>query len=87
MTSDALVTVSQAYAWEVCGGVKGDAGAAGHGMGLSSLLRQRSADLRGIVNGIDTKEWDPRTDPYIPHNYHEGGYGGAGGWASGVRGC
>jgi hypothetical protein len=42
------------------------------GMGLTSLLRQRTAELSGIVNGIDPAEWDPRTDPYIPRNYHEG---------------
>ncbi|KAG2499011.1 hypothetical protein HYH03_003197 [Edaphochlamys debaryana] len=51
---------------------------ADHGMGLTRLLRQRAAELRGIVNGIDTAEWDPRTDPYLPRNYHEGSLGGKG---------
>ncbi|GLI58561.1 hypothetical protein VaNZ11_000308, partial [Volvox africanus] len=101
VTSDRLVTVSPAYAWEITAG-QGEpgeaskeiqrAGAAGkgaptgrggcgnedHGMGLGSLLQQRAADLSGIVNGIDTSEWDPRTDPYLPRNYHEGSLGGKG---------
>jgi glycogen synthase len=55
----------------------GSAAAVGedHGMGLGALLRQRVAALSGIVNGIDAAEWDPRTDPYIPRNYHEGEHG------------
>ena len=33
------------------------------------LLRARSADLVGILNGIDTKEWDAASDPHIPKPY------------------
>lgn len=66
VTSDHIVTVSQAYAWEIALGAQG--------MGLASLLQQRMADLTGIVNGIDTREWDPRTDPYLAKNYSTGGY-------------
>jgi starch synthase len=29
----------------------------------------RQADLFGIVNGIDTTEWNPETDRHIPHHY------------------
>ena len=39
------------------------------GMGMEELLRARSAELAGIVNGVDYGEWDPATDPKIPHNY------------------
>jgi starch synthase len=35
-------------------------------MGLGGLLRERSGDLCGIVNGVDTSVWDPSTDPHIP---------------------
>ncbi|GLC74455.1 hypothetical protein PLESTF_001514700 [Pleodorina starrii] len=65
----------------VAGGASGGGGGGrveDHGMGLGSLLRQRAAELAGIVNGIDTGEWDPRTDPYLPRNYHEGSLGGKG---------
>ena len=39
------------------------------GMGMQELLRTRSADLVGIVNGVDYGEWDPASDPQIPHHY------------------
>ncbi|HQU08766.1 MAG TPA: glycogen synthase GlgA [Opitutales bacterium] len=40
-----------------------------YGHGLDSLLKFRSADLIGILNGIDTDVWDPRTDPFLPAHY------------------
>jgi starch synthase len=33
------------------------------------MLRARSHDLHGILNGIDVHEWDPRADPYLPAPY------------------
>ena len=38
-------------------------------MGLETLLAQRRDDLYGILNGVDTCQWDPATDPLIPHHY------------------
>ena len=39
------------------------------GFGLDGVLRGRSADLCGVLNGIDTKTWDPQTDPLIAARY------------------
>ena len=39
------------------------------GMGLDGLVGMRSADLVGIVNGIDTDVWDPANDPLLAANY------------------
>ena len=56
-----LSTVSRTYAREIQ--------TADFGMGLDELLRTRTQDLVGIVNGVDYGTWDPATDPLIPHNY------------------
>ncbi|MGC4001235.1 MAG: glycogen synthase GlgA [Anaeromyxobacter sp.] len=55
--SDALTTVSPTYAREILtpeGGAHMDA-----------VLRHRGRDLTGILNGIDTAEWNPATDPHL----------------------
>jgi len=39
------------------------------GFGFDGILRQRRADLVGILNGFDTKEWDPEHDRYLPEPY------------------
>ena len=44
-------------------------------MGLDRLLRSRSGDLVGILNGIG-EEWDPRTDPHIPQHFSRESLGG-----------
>jgi starch synthase len=36
------------------------------GFGFDGILRARRADLVGILNGIDTREWDPAHDPHLP---------------------
>jgi starch synthase len=56
--ADRITTVSPTYAREILS----DEG----GMGLGGLLRERSCDLSGIINGVDTSVWDPATDPHIP---------------------
>jgi starch synthase len=40
-----------------------------HGFGLDGVLRERSHDLHGVLNGIDTDDWNPRTDPLIPSHF------------------
>src|SRR5262249_33690916 len=39
------------------------------GSGLDGLLRDRSHDLRGIVNGIDSDLWSPAREPMIACPY------------------
>jgi starch synthase len=56
-----LTTVSRTYAKEIQ--------TAEYGMGMDELLRTRSHDLVGIVNGVDYGDWDPQNDPLIPHRY------------------
>ena len=55
--SDAITTVSKTYAEEIKTPFYGE--------GLDGLLRARSNDLRGIVNGLDYNEYNPETDPHI----------------------
>jgi len=59
--ADALTTVSRRYADEIQ--------TPEYGMGLEGVLRRRRDVLHGIVNGIDYLDWDPATDPLIPHRY------------------
>jgi len=56
-----VTTVSPTYAKEIC--------TPEFGYGLEGLFRARGADLTGILNGIDTDQWDPRTDPYLRHHF------------------
>lgn len=59
--ADMLTTVSPTYAREILDPV--------YGMGLEGLLSQRTDSLVGILNGIDTEEWNPQHDPLIPFPY------------------
>ena len=59
--ADALNTVSPNYAREI------QTEAFGHG--LDGALRDRRADLHGILNRIDDATWNPGTDPLIARNY------------------
>lgn len=40
-----------------------------HGGGLERLFDRERQKSTGILNGIDTREWDPATDPRIARNY------------------
>ncbi|MEM8950468.1 MAG: glycogen synthase GlgA [Pseudomonadota bacterium] len=56
-----LTTVSPTYAREIC--------TPALGMGLDGVLRERSATLTGITNGIDDTIWNPADDPNIERSY------------------
>ncbi len=36
---------------------------------MQGLLQARSSDITGILNGIDTDEWNPETDKYLPSHF------------------
>jgi starch synthase len=39
------------------------------GFGFDGILRQHSADLVGILNGIDYDQWDPERDVHLPESF------------------
>jgi starch synthase len=55
--ADAITTVSPTYAREITTPEGGE--------GLDGILRARAGALTGILNGIDTAEWNPATDPHL----------------------
>lgn len=59
--ADVLSTVSETYAREIQ--------TPELGCGLDGVLRERAADLYGILNGVDYSVWDPRNDQYLPARY------------------
>ncbi|MEE9414912.1 MAG: glycogen synthase [Acidimicrobiales bacterium] len=59
--ADRVVTVSPNYAAEVL--------TEESGMGLHEHLRNLGDRLVGIVNGIDTTEWNPATDELLEENF------------------
>jgi starch synthase len=56
-----LSTVSPTYAREIQ--------SPEFGCGLDGVLRGRSADLVGILNGVDVEDWNPATDPHVAANF------------------
>lgn len=59
--ADLLSTVSPTYAREIQTSPLGS--------GLEGLLRDRQADLFGIVNGIDPQVWSPAHEPMLAQHY------------------
>ncbi len=62
--ADVINTVSKRYAQEIQ--------TPQYGEGFEGLLRKRSEDLHGIVNGINYHEFNPKTDPRIFRPYDSG---------------
>lgn len=60
-SADKITTVSPTYAREIL--------EAGKGCGMEELLRFRGEKFCGILNGIDTDEWNPACDRYLPDSY------------------
>lgn len=61
--ADKITTVSRSYAEEIKTPFYGEK--------LDGLMRARSHDLWGIVNGIDYNEFNPETDKRIAYNYNQ----------------
>ncbi|ACT48258.1 glycogen synthase GlgA [Methylotenera mobilis] len=59
--ADAISTVSPRYAQEIQ--------TTAFGFGLEGLLSKRGHEIKGILNGIETDEWNPATDQYLTKHY------------------
>ena len=66
--SRVITTVSKTYAQEIQ--------TPEFGFGFDGVLRQRSADVVGILNGIDTSVWDRARDPALPAPFDAGNLDG-----------
>jgi starch synthase len=62
LMADKITTVSERYAEEIQSGDE-------FGCGLQGVLKGRSDDLCGILNGVDYSTWLPSKDQYIPHKF------------------
>jgi starch synthase len=61
--AELITTVSRTYAQEIQ--------TPELGFGFDGILKHRAADLAGILNGIDTVEWDPSHDRFLPAPYND----------------
>jgi starch synthase len=61
VAADAITAVSPTFAREIL--------SREGSFGLDPILRMRSGELVGIVNGIDPLVWNPAVDPRIPFHY------------------
>lgn len=66
--ADRITTVSPTYAREIQ--------TTSHGFGLDGLLRHRRGVLHGILNGIDTDEWNPARDGHLAKPYSAARFAG-----------
>jgi len=62
--SDAVNTVSPTYAREILSGPE-------FGCGLEGVLQQKRDRFVGILNGLDLKYWNPKTDPFLTEKFDE----------------
>lgn len=60
--ADVVTTVSPTYAKEITRGI--------HGKRVVEVFKRRRDTIVGILNGLDTKLWDPQHDPALPVSYH-----------------
>jgi starch synthase len=60
--TDLINTVSEKYAEEIQSGPE-------FGVGMEGILKSRTKDLFGILNGLDVDVWNPETDSLIPKNF------------------
>jgi len=60
-SADMITTVSPTYAREIQ--------TREGGFGMDGLLRQRSSCIAGILNGVDTDQWQPSKDKLIPYQF------------------
>lgn len=61
--ADAVTTVSRKYAQEIQ--------TPEYGYGLEGVLKEKSARLFGVLNGVDYSQWNPETDSLLPANYNK----------------
>lgn len=61
VAADIITTVSKTYAEEIL--------TPEFGFGLDGVLRKRASSLLGVLNGIDTDEWNPSADKLAPCRY------------------
>ncbi len=59
--ADLITTVSPTYCLEIQGQQQGH--------GFDGILRSRSSDLYGIINGLDDRLWDPEQDPALAQHF------------------
>ncbi len=59
--AEIITTVSRRYAEEIQ--------TPELGFGFDGILRRRRDDLVGILNGIDTRQWDPAHDRFLPQPF------------------
>jgi len=62
-SADRIIAVSPHYAEEIL--------TPEFGCSLEDFLKTRQDILSGILNGLDTKRWDPKTDPHLAQNYDQ----------------
>jgi starch synthase len=59
--ADMITTVSPTYAREIREPIGG--------MGLGMYLNDRGDRVTGIINGVDTDTWNPKTDKFLPARF------------------
>lgn len=59
--ADHVTTVSPTYVKEIQ--------TEENGAGMHGVLKERTGSLTGILNGIDTEEWDPAADEHLPAHF------------------